>query len=128
MKVLLADDDRNIRYLLRLIFEDDPDLRVVDEVATALQAVEMARELAPDVVILDHSMEGDMSGLEAAPLIKLAAPKARIVFFSSSSGGEDAGSEPAIDVVLTKDRLPDVLPSVRKMLGLRRAEGSDRWR
>ena len=128
MKVLVADDDKNIRYLLRLIFEDDPDLRVVDEVATALHAMEMARELEPDVVILDHNMEGDMSGLEAAPLIKLAAPRARILFFSSSVGGEEAGSEPAIDVVLTKDRLHDVLPTVRKMLGLRRTEGSDRWR
>ncbi len=129
VKVLLADDDQNIRYLLRLIFEDDPELTVVDEVASALAAVELARELQPDLVVLDHSMEGEMDGLEAAPLIKREAPKAKIVFFSSSKGSEHAGSEPAIDLVLTKDRLHDLLPMVRRLLGLRRTEGGgDRWR
>ncbi|MFG2576990.1 response regulator [Streptomyces sp. NPDC048481] len=68
VRVLLADDQPLVRSGLRVIMADHQDLEVVGEAATGAEAVRLARELRPDVVVMDIRMPG-MDGIEATRLI-----------------------------------------------------------
>ncbi len=79
--VLVVDDHTLVRSGLRLLLEAEPDVVVDDEAGDAEQAIRLARLHKPDVVLLDVAMPG-RSGLEAAPEILTAAPKAKILVLS----------------------------------------------
>lgn len=68
---------RGICALLR----SDPDIEVICDVADGVQAVRKAKEILPDVIVLDITMRG-MDGLKAAGRIRKVAPKTEIVFLS----------------------------------------------
>lgn len=65
IKVLLADDQRLVRAGFRSILDDEDDITVVGEAGDGEQAVQLCRELRPDVVLMDIRMPG-VDGLEAA--------------------------------------------------------------
>ena len=79
--VLIVDDHTLVRSGLRLLLEGEPDVVVDDEAGDAEHAIRLARLHKPDVVLLDVVMPG-RSGLEAAPEILAAAPKAKILVLS----------------------------------------------
>ena len=81
IRVLIVDDHALVRSGLRLLLEAEEDVTVEDEAGNAADAVRLARLHKPDVVLLDVVMPGG-SGLDAAPEIKEAAPKARILVLS----------------------------------------------
>jgi DNA-binding NarL/FixJ family response regulator len=64
VRVVLADDQHLIRTGFRLILATEPDIDVVGEAATGAEAVAIARQLAPDVVLMDIRMP-DLDGIEA---------------------------------------------------------------
>jgi RNA polymerase sigma factor (sigma-70 family) len=64
MKVLLADDHRIVREGLKSLLQSQPDLEVIAEASDGRQAVEMARDLDPDVVVMDVAMP-QLNGIEA---------------------------------------------------------------
>lgn len=64
LRVLLAEDHAVVREGTRRLLEQDPDLEVVGEAADGRAAVELARRLAPDVVLMDLGMPG-VNGIEA---------------------------------------------------------------
>jgi len=68
MKILIADDHGIVRTGLRLLFERIPDMEVAAEATNGRQAVRLAKELRPDIVILDIGMPL-LNGLEAAAQI-----------------------------------------------------------
>ena len=74
VNIYLCDDVPELRQLLRIILEEDPELRVVGETGDAEIGIEEIAELQPNIVLLDLSMPG-MDGLEALPLIRRAAPE-----------------------------------------------------
>lgn len=81
-RVLLVDDAEDLRALLRFCLEREEHLLVVGEAEDGIEAVEQARLLQPDVVLLDVAMPR-MDGLEALPLIRAAAPKVRVIMLSA---------------------------------------------
>lgn len=78
LRVLLVDDTEDARALLRIKLETQEGFEIVGEAADGHDAVDQARRLRPDLVILDLAMPG-MDGLEALPLVRAAAPDAGIV-------------------------------------------------
>src|SRR5947208_1905144 len=79
--VLVVDDHTLVRSGLRLLLEGETDVTVDDEAGDAEQAIRLARLHKPDVVLLDVVMPG-RSGLDAAPDLLAAAPKAKILVLS----------------------------------------------
>ena len=81
IRVLICDDDRSIRAVLRAITELRPSLRVVGEAADGNEAISQADRLKPDVILLDLAMP-HRTGLEALAELRRVAPDARIIVFS----------------------------------------------
>jgi len=77
-RILIADDHAVVRSGLKLILSAEPDFELVGEAATGAEAVKLATDLEPDIVLLDIGMPGG-NGLEAARLILQHAPRMRIV-------------------------------------------------
>jgi DNA-binding NarL/FixJ family response regulator len=81
MRLLLADDHTLVRQGLRRILEEQPDWHVVAETGNGLEAVSLAADLQPDIVILDIGMP-QLNGLGAARQIVKRAPAARVLIVS----------------------------------------------
>jgi len=116
--LVVVEDDADMRMLVRIMFDADPRLEVVGEATTANEAVEVARSNDPGLIILDHFIEGDVMGLEAAPMLKEAAPHAKIILFTSHELSVEAAREPAIDAYLSKSNLHMLLPTAQQLVGL----------
>jgi two-component system response regulator NreC len=81
VRVLVVDDHAVVRSGLRHVIDREPDLETVGEAGSADEAIRAARELQPDVVVMDVVMPG-ASGLEATPGVLVAAPKAKVLVLS----------------------------------------------
>ncbi len=81
VRILVADDHTIIRSGLRVLLERQPGFQVVGEAADGRQAVELARSLRPDVVMLDIAMP-NLNGIEAARQICGELPRAAVVILS----------------------------------------------
>jgi len=82
IRLLLVDDNADLRFLVRTAVESRGGFEVVGEADDGRDGVALAGELSPDVVLLDLDMPS-MGGLEALPLIREAAPDAKVVVLSS---------------------------------------------
>jgi DNA-binding NarL/FixJ family response regulator len=82
IRVVLADDHALVRDALQLVITDTPDLQVVGQVGTGAEAVRLAGELQPDVVVMDIRMPG-MDGIEATRLITTSPGSTRVVVLTT---------------------------------------------
>lgn len=81
IQVLIADDHVLVREGLRMLLETQGDIVVVGEASDGVEALELARKLKPNVVLLDIAMPR-MGGLEAIRPIRQAVPESRIIVLS----------------------------------------------
>ena len=87
IRILIADDHDVVRDGLRLILESEDDFEVVGEAANGTEAVQLCRELRPQVVLMDLRMPG-MDGLTAIKHIRQQQPDTNIVILTTYN--EDA--------------------------------------
>src|ERR1041385_8650877 len=85
--VLLADDHTVVRQGIRALLEAEEDMNVAGEAENGRQAVQMAKRLQPDVVVMDIAMPS-LNGLEATRQISRESPKSRVLILSSYSDDE----------------------------------------
>ncbi|MDO4428336.1 MAG: response regulator transcription factor [Atopobiaceae bacterium] len=87
MRVVIADDDAVVVESLRIVLDAQPDIEVAGCGTDGADAVRLAAEAAPDVVLLDIQMPG-MDGLAAAGQILAASQPPRVVFLTTFSDDE----------------------------------------
>ena len=81
LRILIVDDEKAVRAALGRLLATRKEWTVVGEAADGAEAIGMARELQPDIVIMDVTMP-EMNGLEATPEIKRALPAAEVLIFT----------------------------------------------
>lgn len=79
--IVLADDHVLVRNGIKAMLESDSDIRVVGEAGSGAEALEVTRQLHPDILVLDIRMPG-MTGLEAAAKLADVAPGTKAVILS----------------------------------------------
>ncbi|UQA91514.1 response regulator [Streptomyces halobius] len=115
VRVLLADDQPLVRSGLRVIMADHPDLEVIGEAATGAEAVQLVRDVSPDVVVMDIRMPG-MDGIEATRLITDGPATTRVLVLTTFDeddhiyGALRAG---ASGFVVKDMALDDILAAIR---------------
>ena len=118
-RVLVVDDFEPWRQHVCSMLQARPELRVVAEVADGLEAVQKARELAPDLILLDIGLPS-LNGVEAANRIRDLAPDAKIIFLTQNSNKDivrAALSTGAQGYVLKTDAESELLSAVVGVLG-----------
>lgn len=87
IRVLVVDDHPIVRQGVRSLLSNCPDMTLVGEAESAVQALDLARAAQPDVILLDIRMPG-LSGLDAVRGLFRHAPEARILMLSSFDDDE----------------------------------------
>jgi len=84
IRILIADDHEIVRRGLRAALEPEPDLTVVGEAQSGRQALTQARELQPDIVLLDVKL-GDIDGPEVCTRILQVSPRTTVIMLTNYS-------------------------------------------
>jgi len=82
LRIILVDDHEVVRVGVRSLIERQPEMEVIGEAGSVREAVTLAEQLAPDVVVLDIRLPGG-NGLEACRQIKASRPETRIIVLTS---------------------------------------------
>ena len=86
IRLLICDDSSEARKLLQTLFSGHPEIELVGEASDGHDAVSIARELEPDVVLMDYSLPG-LDGAEATRQIRERRPETRVVAFTGLDDG-----------------------------------------
>jgi two-component system nitrate/nitrite response regulator NarL len=119
IRILLVDDQPLFRKALATLIDGQPDLSVIGEAENGLQAVEQARALQPDLVVMDVDMPV-MNGVEAVRLIREQVPAAKVVMLTVSESEDDLfdavrfGAHGYLLKDLRPEQLYDMLRSVMR--------------
>ncbi|PPL14071.1 DNA-binding response regulator, partial [Microterricola pindariensis] len=84
IRILIADDHHVVRRGLVFFLKTQKDLEIIGEAENGRKAVEMARELKPDIILMDLAMP-EMDGIEATKMIKEEDPGIKIMILTSFS-------------------------------------------
>ena len=118
MRVLIVDDNNEYRRLLRRILEEQQDLMLVAEASDGEEGVRLARELKPDVILMDIDMPGT-NGLQATRRIKAGLAGATVLLLSAwdseayRQGAADCGADTYLLKTMPISEFLSVLRRVR---------------
>lgn len=118
VKLILCDDHALVREGLALLLSQQADWQVLAQVGQGAEAVRLATELRPDVVVMDVAMPA-MSGIDAAGAIRAVSPRTRIVALSMYSDAHylrrmfEAG---ALAYVLKNEASADLVEAIQTVL------------
>jgi NarL family two-component system response regulator LiaR len=117
IRILIVDDHAIVREGQRALIETEPGMALVGEATNGVEAIELARTLKPDVILMDLSMPG-MDGIEAIEAIKTENADARILVLTSFAEDEKVFTAVKAGALgyLLKEATPDeILRAVRNV-------------
>ena len=118
VRVLVVDDFEAWRRFVCSTLRRNPELQVVGEASDGLEAVHKAKELQPDLIVLDLGLP-TLNGIEAARQIRKLTPESKILFVTQESSADVvqiAMSSGARGYVLKARAVIDLLPAVEAVL------------
>jgi len=118
LRVLVVEDNLPYRQFVCSKLGTKPDLQVIFEVSDGLEAVQKAKELKPDLILLDIGLPS-LDGIEAARRIRELSPDSKIIFLSQDSSDdflEEARSLGARGYVVKTRAENDLLAAVESVL------------
>lgn len=115
-RVVLVEDDPTVRGVIEILLATEPDLELVGTAVTAEEGIRLVGEQLPDLVLLDNQLVGAMTGVQAAPSMKAAAPSVVVLLCTALDLADVAEGEPAIDGYLRKENLVHLVDKVRSLL------------
>jgi DNA-binding NarL/FixJ family response regulator len=118
VRILVVDDFEPFRTLVSSIMKDQPAYQIVGEAADGLRAVERAKELKPDLVVLDMGLP-ELNGVEVARQIRRCSPGSAILFLTGNNDPElarEALYAGARGYVLKVDIVSELVMAVRAVL------------
>ena len=124
IRILIADDDPNIRLLLRRLLEKQQDWHVCGEASNGVEAIEGVEQFAPDIVVMDLAMPV-MNGLQAAPEIMKTHPQLPMLLILNGIRNHDMSSKAvpnnlSLDVPERRMPNPLIMPSAMRFSTTRR--------
>jgi DNA-binding NarL/FixJ family response regulator len=126
-QILIADDSGIVRRILKMFLQDRNGIKVCGEAANGFEAVEKAKMLRPDLVLLDLAMP-EMNGAEAASVLKKMMPEVRIIVFTmfSENIGRAMTDAIGVDLVVSKpDGMKALLEAIDSLLSPNQAAGTN---
>src|SRR5262247_739561 len=117
--VLIVDDNAQFRALLREIVAAEPDLHVVGEAADGAEAIRLAQELQPDILLLDLGMPR-VNGLEVLRWSKAERPASKVIIVTvhTEDAYRQAAEASGADAFLLKRTLrTDLVPTLQRLRG-----------
>jgi len=117
-RFLIVDDSELVRRSLRTVLQANPDWEICGEAADGVSAVEMFKELRPNIVILDFQMPG-INGIETARRMAEIAPAVPVVLFTqhASADLERHAHEVGIRSVVSKTNAFPMVGMIQALLG-----------
>jgi DNA-binding NarL/FixJ family response regulator len=119
MRVIVVDEHTIVRQGLMRLLSAEPDMDVVGEAADGKRAIELVRDLLPDVVLMDISMPG-MDGVEATRIICTEAPGVQVIglsAFTRAESGKSLFKAGAVAYVNKADPPDRLLAAIRACAG-----------
>ncbi|GAA3098056.1 response regulator [Streptosporangium carneum] len=117
IRILIADDEALLRMAFGAVLETQPDMATVGEAADGVQAIRLARQLRPDVVLMDVRMPGT-DGIEATRQVVRISPRSRVLILTTfdldeyAFAGLNAG---ASGFLLKNTRPEELLTAIRSV-------------
>jgi PAS domain S-box-containing protein len=127
LRILLVDDQEPVRRGLRSLLSSRTDWLVCGEAVDGLEAVEKAKTLRPNVVLMDISMPR-MNGLEATRIIRQEVPESQVILISQNDPtivDQQAAKMDVRGYVVKADLSRDLLPAIDRLVGRRGVESSN---
>lgn len=113
MKILVVDDHRAIRLMLRRMLADVAGCEVVGEAGDGAEAIERATDLKPDVIIMDYEMP-TLNGLDAAERIRTVLPQTAVIMYTSSPAPTKAEMlSRGAAAVFRKDQIKELFEAIQ---------------
>lgn len=114
LRILIVDDQERVRRGVRLLLQTQQDWEVCGEAATGRQGIEQARELHPDVILMDVTMP-ELDGLAATRAIRTDDPASEIIILTQydSESVKTAALRAGASGYVVKSRPQDIVPAIQ---------------
>ena len=118
IRILLADDNAEIRRYFHGILDREPGFEVVGEAESGRDCVLLARQYRPDIILMDIQMETETAGIDATRVIHGILPECKIIILTIHSDDEmlfQAYSSGAMDFIVKTDSISKIVSSIEQV-------------